>query len=104
MLSSIDIDDTWDEAKTCRKYGSHKSWHTCYIKKVTQLHQLLEKTFDRAMNDDLNVNLQKAEGQVAVLHELADFMVQKKFQRLKNIRTSIFHGGGNYGVLGTGDN
>ena len=83
MYSSIDIDDTWDEAMTCRKYGSHKSWHTCYIKKVTQLYQLLEKTFDRAMNDNLNLNLNKAEGEVAVLHELADFMVQKKFPKAK---------------------
>ena len=35
------------------------------------------------MNDDLNLNLQKAEGEVAVLHELADFMVQKKFPKAK---------------------
>ena len=47
------------------------------------MYQLLEKTFDRAMNDDLNLNLQKAEGEVAVLHELADFMVQKKFPKAK---------------------
>ena len=83
MSSSIDIDDSWDEATTCRKYGSHKSWHTRYIKKVTQLYQLLEKTFDRAMKDDLNINLQKAGGEVAVLHELADLMVQKKFPKAK---------------------
>ena len=69
MSSSIDIDDIWDEPTTCREYGSHMSWHTRNIKKVTQLHQFLEKTFDRAMNEDLNVNLQKAEGEVAVLHE-----------------------------------
>ena len=81
MSSSIVIYDSLDEATTCQKYGSHKSWHTRYIKKVTQLYQLLEKTFDRAMNDDLNLNLQKAEGEVAVLHELADFMVQKKFPK-----------------------
>ena len=47
------------------------------------MYQLLQKTFDRAMNDDLNLNLQKAEGEVAVLHELADFMVQKKFPEAK---------------------
>ena len=35
------------------------------------------------MNDDLNLNLQKAEGEVAVLHELADFMVLKKFPKAK---------------------
>ena len=87
MSSSIDIDNSWDKATTCRKYGSHKSCHTRYIKKVTQLYQLLEKTFDRAMNDDLNLNLQKAEGEVAVLLELADFMVQKKFPRPKSIPT-----------------
>ena len=83
MSSSIGIDDTWDELTTCRKYGSNKSWHTRYIKKVTQLHQLLEKTFNRAMNEDLNINLQKEEGEVAILHELADFMVQKKFPKAK---------------------
>ena len=83
MSSSINIDDSWDEATNCRKYGAHISWHTRYIKKVTQLYELLEKTFDWAMNDDLNLNLQKAEGEVAVLHELADFMVQKKFPKAK---------------------
>ena len=47
------------------------------------MYQLLEKTFDRAMNDDHNLNLQKVEGELAVLHELADFMVQKKFPKAK---------------------
>ena len=79
MLSSIEIVDSWDEPTTCHKYGSQKSWYTRYIKKVTQLRQLLEKTFDRSMNEDLNTNLQKAEGEVAILHELANYMVQKKF-------------------------
>ena len=83
MSSSIEIDDSWDEPRTCRKYGLHKSWHTRYNKKVTQLHQLLEKTFDRAMNEDFNTNLQKAEGEVAILHELADYMVQIKFPKAK---------------------
>ena len=35
------------------------------------------------MNEDLNCNLQKAEEEVAVLHELADYMVQKKFPKAK---------------------
>ena len=79
MSSSIEIYDNWDEATMYRKHGSNISWHTQYIKKVTQLYQLLEKTFDRSMNEDLNLNLQK----VAVLHKLADFMVQKKFPKAK---------------------
>ena len=83
MSKSIGIDKTLDEATTCRKYGSHKSWHTGHKKKVTQLHQLLDKTFDRVMNEDLNNNLQKAEGEVEVLHELADYMVQKNFPKAK---------------------
>ena len=83
MSSSIEIDEKWDEPTTCQKYSSHKSWHTRYLKKVTQLHQLLEKTFDCVMNKDINSNLQKADGEVAVLHELADYMVQKKFPKAK---------------------
>ena len=90
MSSSIDIDYSWDEPTTCRKYGLHKSWHTRYIKKVTQLHQLLEKTFHRAKSEDLNLNLQKAEGEVAVLHELADFMLQKKFPKAKEHTDEVF--------------
>ena len=34
----------------------------------TQLHPLLDKTFDRVMNEDRNSNLQKAEGEVSMLH------------------------------------
>ena len=41
------------------------------------------------MNDDLNLNLQKAEGEVAVLHELADFMVQKKFPKAKEHKDEV---------------
>ena len=66
-----------------RKYGSHKSRHTRYLKKVAQLHQLLDKTFDRVMYEYLNSNLQKAEWEIAVLHELADYIVQKKLSKAK---------------------
>ena len=58
-----------------------------YLKKVTQLHQLLEMTFDPVMNEDLNSILQKAVEEVAVLHELADYMVQKMFPKAKDKQT-----------------
>ena len=35
------------------------------------------------MNEDLGANLLKEKREVAMLHELADFMVKKKFQKAK---------------------
>ena len=35
------------------------------------------------MNKDSNANLQMAEGEVAILHELADYTAQKKFPKAK---------------------
>ena len=66
-----------------RKYSSHKSWHTRYLKKVQRLYTLIDKAFDRVMEEQLNENLTNCEGEVAILRQLADFMEQKKFVKAK---------------------
>lgn len=34
MSTFVEIDNTWDEAGTTQKFGSHKGWHTSSIKEV----------------------------------------------------------------------
>ena len=77
------MDEKWTEGQATRKYGSHKSWHTRYLKKVQGLYTLIDKAFDRVMEEQLNENLTKFEGEVAVLRQLSDFMVQKKSVKAK---------------------
>ena len=57
MSTFIEIDEEWTEAQATRKYSSHKSWHTRYLKKV------VDKAFDRVMEEGLNDNLTKCEGE-----------------------------------------
>ena len=84
MSTFIEIDEEWTEAQATRKYSSHKSWHTRYLKKIQGLYSLLDKAFDRVMEESLNENLMKCEGEVAILRQIADFMVQKKFTKAKD--------------------
>ena len=41
----------------------------------------MDKAFDHVMEDQWNDNLTKCEGEVAILRQLSDFMVQKKFAK-----------------------
>ena len=84
MSTFIEIDEEWTEAQATRKYSSHKSWHTRYLKKIQGLYLLLDKAFDRVMEESLNKNLMKCEGEVAILRQITDFMVQKKFAKAKD--------------------
>ena len=83
MSTFIDIDEQWTEGQATHKYSSHKSWHTRYLKEVQGLYTLIDKAFDRVMEEQLNDNLTKCEGEVAILRQLADFMVHKKFAKAK---------------------
>ena len=70
MSTFIKIDEEWIEAQATRKYSSHKPWHTRYLKKVQGLYTLVDKAFDRVMEESLNDNLTKCEGKVAILRQL----------------------------------
>ena len=59
MSRFIEIDEEWTEAQATRKYSSHKSWHNRYLKKIQGLYLLLDKAFDRVMEESLNENLIK---------------------------------------------
>ena len=45
---------------------------------------LIDKAFDRVMEGGLHENLMKYEGEVAILWQIADFIVQKKFPKAKD--------------------
>ena len=53
------------------------------LKKVPGLYTLIDKAFDCVVEEQLNENLTKCEGEVAILRQLSDFMVQKKFAKAK---------------------
>ena len=76
MSTFIEIDEEWTVAQATRKYSSHKSWHTRYLKKVQGLNTSVDKAFYRVMEESLNDNLTRYEGEVAILRQLADFMQQ----------------------------
>ena len=84
MSTFIEIDEEWTKAQATRKYSSHKLWHTRYLKKIQGLYSLLDIAFDRVMEVSLIENLMKCEGEVAILWQIADFMVQKKIPKAKD--------------------
>ena len=47
------------------------------------IYTLIDKAFNCVMEEQLNENLTKCKGEVAILRQLSDFMVQKKFAKAK---------------------
>ena len=61
----IEIDDTWNRATVLRKYSSHKSWYSKFVVKVQNLKELNDKAYDSRLEENINVNLTKAENSAA---------------------------------------
>ena len=78
----IDIDDSWNLATALRKYSSHKSWYSKFIVKVQNLEDLNDKAFDSRVEENINVNLTKAENSAACLGQIAHYLTQIKYEKL----------------------
>ena len=85
----IEIDATWNDEVGLRKYSSHKNWYTKYIKKVDNLKDLLDKAFDRSVEELLTKNLTKAENTAAVLSQIAHFLMQIKYDKWEDHQKEV---------------
>ena len=77
----IDIDETWTQATTLKKYTSHKSWYGKFIAKVQNLKNLNDKAYDSRVEENLYTNLTKAENTAACLGQIAHFLTQLKYEK-----------------------
>ena len=77
----VDIDETWNQATALRKYSSHKTWYSKFIVKVQNLKELNDKAFDSRVEENLNVNLTKAENTAACLGQISHYLTQIKYEK-----------------------
>ena len=77
----IDIDDTWNQATALREYSSHKSWYSKFIVKVQNLKDLNDKAYDSRVEENINVNLTKAENSAACLGQISNYLTQIKYEK-----------------------
>ena len=83
MASTIEIDETWNEDKALRKYSHHKGWYTKHMNKVAKMKELVDKSFDVNTHARMHDTLNKAEGAVAVLAIIAQYLKQINYARWK---------------------
>ena len=76
-------------AEALRKYSGRKVWCTRYANKINKSQPLLDKQYDRRMDEIVAENLKKAENEVAVMGQIAKFLVQKKFQKAKDHQEQV---------------
>ena len=80
----VELPDTCSSAEALRKYSGHKSWSTRYMNKVSQSQPLLDKSYDRRKDEFVYENICKAENEVAAVGMIAEFLVQKKYEKAKD--------------------
>ena len=80
----VELPDTCSTAEALQKYSGHKSWSTRYMNKVKKSQPLLDKSYDRRMDEIVSENIRKAENEVAAMGMIAEFLVQKKYEKAKD--------------------
>ena len=80
----VELPDTCSVAEAPRKYSSHKAWSTRYGNKVSKSQPLLDNAYDRRTDEMVSENIRKAENQVAAMGMIAEFLVQKKYEKAKD--------------------
>ena len=80
----VELPDTCSTAEALRKYSGHKSWSTSYMNKVSKSQPLLDKSYDRRIDEIISENIRKAENEVAAMGMIAEFLVQKKYEKAKD--------------------
>ena len=80
----VELPGTCSTAEALRKYSGHKSWSTRYMNKVSKSQSLLDKSYDRRTDKIVSENIRKAENEVAAMGMIAEFLVQKKYEKAKD--------------------
>ena len=83
----IDIDDTWNQATALQKYSSHKSWYSKFIVKVQNLKELNDKAFDSRVEENINVNLTKAEN--SCFDQISHYLTHIKYEKWEDHATEV---------------
>ena len=55
-----------------------------YMNKVSKSQPLLDKSYDRRTDKTVSENIRKAENEVAAMVMIAEFLVQKKYEKAKD--------------------
>ena len=64
-------------------YAPHRQWVDKYLGKAYSLVNLLDKSYDRRCEEKIEINLTKAENQIAALSQYTGFLKQKKYEKAK---------------------
>ena len=80
----VELPDTCFVAEALRKYSGHKSWSTRYVNKVSKSQPLLDRVYDCRTDEIVSENIRKAENEVAAMGMIAEFLVQKKYEKFKD--------------------
>ena len=75
----IDVDETWNQTTALRKYLSHKSWYSKCIVKVQNLKDRSDKAYDSRVEENIYLNLTKAENTASCLGQIANNLTQIKY-------------------------
>ena len=68
-----------------RSFSAHRRWLDKYLCKVYSLMNLLDKQFDRRSEEKAEELLSKAENEIAALSQYTEFLIQKKYEKRRNI-------------------
>ena len=79
----VEISDDCSVESAIRSYSAHRRWVDKYLGKVYSLMNLLDKSYDRRCEEKTEINLTKAENQIAVLSQYTEFLKQKKYEKAK---------------------
>ena len=80
----VELPNTCSVAEALRKYLSHKAWSTRFTNKVSKSQPLMDKAYDRRTDEIVSENIRKAENEVAAMGMIAEFLVQKKYEKAKD--------------------
>ena len=80
----MELPDACSVTEALRKYSGHKAWSTRYMNKVSKSQPLLDKAYERRTDVIVSENIRKAENEVAAMGMIAEFLVQKKYEKAKD--------------------
>ena len=79
----MEISDNCSLDSAIHSYSAHRRWVDKYLGKVYSLMNLLDKSYDRRCEEKTELNLTKAENQIAALSQYTEFLKQKKYEKAK---------------------
>ena len=66
-----------------KSYSAHRRWVDKYFGKVYSLMNLLDKQYNRRLEEIAELNLTKAKNQIAALSQNTEFLKQKQYEKPK---------------------